>query len=1219
MVRRSVVKSGVLWATMAALALGGVASACRSEGEVFILAASQVGGATEGYGPYEIRVSLQGQREVKAGRLYWQTPAMSDPTVVGLEEVPGLALERVGWIRPEGEPLALGTQVRWWVEVDTADGTARSPVDAPREVWFFEVGPANQPVRLAEVSPERGLEEGGDRVFIRGQGFEPGSEVRFDGAPAPEATVVTAHLIEAVSPPGDGGWATVEVRSPRGAAGSRRDAFYYIPRPDVLAVVPGEGPAAGGTDVVIAGADFDDGAAVFFGGAQAPFSIALDRGTLLTRTPPGAPGPADVRVVNLDGQAGELAAGFTYIPAPELAGVTPAFGPDEGGTAVEITGAGFQEGVEVFFDDQAAAVVSVEPGLIRAVTPPHAPGRVDVNLFNPDRQRARLAEAYTYLPPPRLDRVQPQEGLTTGGEEVELLGAGFFEGMGVTFDGLACAEVVVVTSRLATCRTPAHPEGPVDVRVEVDGRSDTLEDAYTYILPPPEIVGIDPDRGTDLGGTVVEIEVSNLQPGARVFFDGAPVEVVAEDLARGVLTVITEPHPEGTVDVRVRNRDGRDAVAPGGFTFVGPPVIDAVEPPRGPDTGGNLVTIRGRNFLPGMTVLIGGVEAEVVAVDPASGTAQVRPPASPLGPGESERVVDVRVTNPDGRFDIAPDAYTYIVAPPQIDALEPARGPTWGGNTVVIRGSGFREGALVFVNGVPVPVVRVSGVELRLVMPPGEPGQAEVEVVNLDGQRDSAPYTYVDPTLRPSGGLTAGFTTVTIDGAGFEPGMRVRFGGVDAVEVTVESPDRLRAITPPGAVGQADLRLETPGGLGDTYAARFAYRVYADVTDDAGIQREPGCIELDAADLNGDGDADLVVANGGLFQDDTRFVANAVYLNQGATFERRELPRAENSMNVDLADIDADGDLDMMIINLDSDNRLYVNSGAGAFTEANDRLPFSTFSYDGGFIQANRDAAPDILFINTAEPENLFRNNGSGRFTDRSGDITQDFSEHDHDYSRGDLNGDGLEDFVVVVDNTVESNGRQRYAADHRLYLSNGDGTYRVTAEWPLGQMFADVLESQIGDVNGDGINDIVAVDNLDQSAPRTVPTTGVVRNSVMIFLGLGGGEFVYRPDLIRDDLVAPSFSFALTDLDGDGDLDLAVANFANVGDLSPFGSTGQPNYLFVNRGDGRFEDASASWPPGVDVTSDIAAGDFDGDGTADLALCNYLTPNRLLVQTASP
>ncbi len=84
-----------------------------------------------------------------------------------------------------------------------------------------------------------------------------------------------------------------------------------------------------------------------------------------------------------------------------IVSVTPAAGTYRGGTAVTISGFGFQAGAAVTFNGNAASLVSVaDPKTIAAVTPegPGA-GPVDVVVRNPGGATATLAEGYTYTVP----------------------------------------------------------------------------------------------------------------------------------------------------------------------------------------------------------------------------------------------------------------------------------------------------------------------------------------------------------------------------------------------------------------------------------------------------------------------------------------------------------------------------------------------------------------------------------------------------------------------------------------------------------------------------------------------------------------------------------------------------------------------------------------------------------------------------------------------------
>ena len=1208
------------------LALVTVLTGCRSEGDTFIAEATLVSDATEGYGPYEVVVRGHGHRALTSATLHWTVVGGSGATVF-MTPLGSDDLARRGGISPpvrqdaEGrtlrEPFTLGTRIQYWVRLESATGVvATAPFEAPGETYEFVVGPARQPPIALEVSPTRGPSTGGTRVFVRGEGFRPETEVIFAASLSADVTYHTSHLLEVVTPPTAAGSADLLVRNPTGASGRLPHAFFFVPPPQPTRVRPDSGPTSGGTRLTIDGSGFVPESTITLDGEPVVDPLVVSPNRILATTPAHDAGPVSLAISNPDGQAGELLDAFTYVPPPRLLAIQPDAGPIEGGQAVTLTGEGFRAGIVVLFGDSAAEIVAVAPTAIRAVTPPHDAGFVDVTVINDDGQRDGLADGYAYLGPPELLDVTPDTGSTLGGTAVTLTGRNFFRGMTAAFGGAPCDTVEVLSDTLATCVTTRHAVGVVDVViVNIDGQRATLRAGFEYVPPAPEIIDIQPDRGPDLGGTVVTITVRYLQAGASADFDGIGAGVVSLTIDGdiGTLVVRTPRHPEGLSDVTVTNPDGQSGSRADGFLFVGPPIIDSIEPDRGPDTGGQEVVIRGRNFLVGMTVQFDGVEAEVIEVDPVTGVARVRTPAHAIG------FVDVAVENVDGRSDTAQRAYEYILQPPTIREIDPARGPVWGGNEVRIVGTGFRVGVRVLVNGEPVPVTRVSGTELILVMPAGEAGSVTIEVINPDDQSARGTYTYVAPTFRPEGGLITGYTTVTVTGPGLDPNMVVRFGPRAAVSLEFVSNTEVRVVTPPGAVGPTDIRIVTGNGRDATFASAFAYRIFVDVTEETNLPEERSCIEVEGADIDGDGDNDLVLANGGVFTDDSRNQLNSIYRNQNGRLVRETLGPAENGMNASLEDFDGDGDLDLMIANLDGLNRLYTNDGRGNFTDVSSRLPVSRASYDAGFLDANGDGRLDILLVNTADPENLFINTGNGRFVDRTALLGfNDNSEHDHDYHFGDLDGDGKDDIIISVDATVEANLQPRYNALNRVLMSSPNNQY-IRRDGGPSNALGDYLDSQFGDIDGDGDLDLVMADNIDNSAPNVSPVTQFRRNGVLIYLNDGLGGLTDDRTRISQEVLGPGTSVTLRDLDDDGDLDLMVAVLARIGDIQPGFLRGQPNWIFVNRGDGFFFDASDAWPALRDGTYDIEALDLDNDDIVDLYFCNYLTPNRLFVQTSTP
>jgi hypothetical protein len=101
-------------------------------------------------------------------------------------------------------------------------------------------------------------------------------------------------------------------------------------------------------------------------------------------------------VTNPGGQSRTLANGFTF-GAPILKTVSPTSGPTTGGTAVKLTGQNFASGATIAFGGAAATSVVVASATeIKAKTPPHAPGSVNVVVTNRDGRSGTLAGSFIY-------------------------------------------------------------------------------------------------------------------------------------------------------------------------------------------------------------------------------------------------------------------------------------------------------------------------------------------------------------------------------------------------------------------------------------------------------------------------------------------------------------------------------------------------------------------------------------------------------------------------------------------------------------------------------------------------------------------------------------------------------------------------------------------------------------------------------------------------------
>ncbi len=111
------------------------------------------------------------------------------------------------------------------------------------------------------------------------------------------------------------------------------------------------------------------------------------------------------------------------------------------------------------------------------------------------------------------------------------------------------------------------------------------------------------------------------------------------------------------------------------------PAVTAISPTEGPLAGGTSVTITGTGFTGATAVDFGTTAATNLAVTSATQITAT----SPAGTG----TVDVTVVGPGGTSATSSaDQFTYVAAP-AVTAISPAAGPTGGGTSVTITGSGF--------------------------------------------------------------------------------------------------------------------------------------------------------------------------------------------------------------------------------------------------------------------------------------------------------------------------------------------------------------------------------------------------------------------------------------------------------------------------------------------------------------------------------------------------
>jgi hypothetical protein len=87
----------------------------------------------------------------------------------------------------------------------------------------------------------------------------------------------------------------------------------------------------------------------------------------------------------------------------------------------------------------------------------------------------------------RVDRVEPPEGITAGGDHINIIGAGFQPGKTqarIMFGRHACEQVVISSSNKISVVTPNGDKGPVDVTLDFDdGSRYKIPNGFRYVEP----------------------------------------------------------------------------------------------------------------------------------------------------------------------------------------------------------------------------------------------------------------------------------------------------------------------------------------------------------------------------------------------------------------------------------------------------------------------------------------------------------------------------------------------------------------------------------------------------------------------------------------------------------------------------------------------------------------------------------------------------------------
>ncbi len=416
---------------------------------------------------------------------------------------------------------------------------------------------------------------------------------------------------------------------------------------------------------------------------------------------------------------------------------------------------------------------------------------------------------------------------------------------------------------------------------------------------------------------------------------------------------------------------------------------------------------------------------------------------------------------------------------------------------------------------------------------------------------------------------------------------------------------------------------------------------FEDITAAAGVAcPEQFSTSAVLADIDGDRDLDLLVMTlGG---------SNSCFVNDGTgkftdITKSTELKSNTGATTMALADIDGDGDLDLYIANYKKSTvkdqflphdirfeRIVKKVGKSYEVVPEFQKHYTVKNFNDNILMRYEYAEPDMLYLNDGRGHFKMVSFTEGRFLNEAGKPVSEPKDWGLTVRFQDIDADGDPDIYVCND----------FESPDRIWMNDGTGNFKAIPKLMIRNTSWATMAIDFSDIDRDGDLDFLLLDMLSRNHQQRKTQTlsmapapfaiGEISNrpqNSRNTLFVNRGDMTYAEIAQFSGVQASGWSwsprFLDVDLDGYEDILILTGHFYDALDsdtlarikamsyrnletwrskIYKFPSLKTPNTAFRNRGDLTFEDVGEEWGfASTDISHGLATGDFDNDGDLDI------------------